>query len=31
MGRDAYEEVAQVLEKAVPAIIQYIDRTWKPG
>jgi protein-tyrosine-phosphatase len=30
MGRDAYEEVAQVLEKAVPAIVQYIDRTWKP-
>lgn len=31
MGRDAYEEVAQVLERAVPAIIQYIDRTWKPA
>ncbi len=28
MGRAAYEEVAQVLEQAIPAIIGFIDQTW---
>ena len=31
MGRSAYEAVADVLEVAIPAIIAYIDQTWKPG
>jgi len=31
MGRGAYEAVADVLEVAIPAIIAYIDQTWKPG
>jgi protein-tyrosine-phosphatase len=30
MGRAAYEEVANVLESAIPTIIAYIDQTWKP-
>jgi protein-tyrosine-phosphatase len=30
MGRRAYEEVAQMLDTAIPAIISYIDQTWKP-
>lgn len=29
MGRKAYEEVAEVLNMAIPAIISYIDQTWK--
>jgi len=29
MGRKAYEEVADVLEKAIPSIVAYIDQTWK--
>lgn len=29
MGRDAYEETADVLELAIPAIVAYIDHTWK--
>ncbi len=29
MGRAAYEDVANVLEKAIPTIIAYIDKTWK--
>ena len=29
MGRRAYEEVAEVLDVAVPSIIAYIDETWK--
>jgi len=29
MGRKAYEEVADVLDKAIPSIIAYIDQTWK--
>ena len=28
MGRAAYEEVAQVLDRAIPTIIAYIDQTW---
>ena len=28
MGRAAYEEVAQVLDLAIPGIIGYIDQTW---
>jgi protein-tyrosine-phosphatase len=31
MGRGAYEAVADVLEIAIPSIIEYIDRTWKPA
>jgi protein-tyrosine-phosphatase len=31
MGRRAYEEVAGVLELAIPSIIAYIDQTWKPA
>jgi protein-tyrosine-phosphatase len=27
MGRGAYEEVAEVLELAIPAIVEYMDRT----
>jgi len=29
MGSAAYEEVADVLEIAIPAIIAYVDQTWK--
>ena len=29
MGRKAYEEVAQLLDAAIPSIIAYIDKTWK--
>ncbi len=29
MGKHAYEEVADVLEIAIPAIIAYVDQTWK--
>ena len=29
MGRRAYEEVADVLDIAIPSIIAYIDQTWK--
>lgn len=29
MGRAAYEDVANVLEAAIPTIIAYIDQTWK--
>lgn len=29
IGRKAYEEVAEVLNVAIPAIISYIDLTWK--
>lgn len=29
MGRRAYEEVAEMFDLAIPAIIAYIDRTWK--
>jgi protein-tyrosine-phosphatase len=29
MGRAAYEEVANLLETAIPSIIAYIDQTWK--
>jgi protein-tyrosine-phosphatase len=28
MGRAAYEEVAQVLDQAIPAVIAFIDQTW---
>ncbi len=30
MGRAAYEEVADVLEAAIPTIIAYVDQTWSP-
>ncbi len=30
MGRKAYEDVARVLELAIPAIIGYIDQTCRP-
>lgn len=30
MGRAAYEEVAAVLDQAIPALLAYVDRTW-PG
>lgn len=30
MGRKAYEEVAGIFDLAIPSIINYIDRTWKP-
>ena len=29
MGKAAYEEVADVLDIAIPAIVAYIDQTWK--
>lgn len=29
MGKAAYEEVADLLEAAIPTIIAYIDQTWK--
>ena len=29
MGRRAYEEVAGVLDVAIPSIIAYIDQTWR--
>ncbi len=29
MGRRAYEEVAEMFDLAIPAIITYIDQTWK--
>lgn len=29
MGRAAYEEVAEILESAIPTIIAYIDQTWE--
>ena len=28
MGRAAYEEVAQVLDQAIPSILAFIDQTW---
>jgi protein-tyrosine-phosphatase len=31
MGRAAYDEVAEVLEAAIPTIIAYIDQTAKPA
>lgn len=31
MGRRAYEDVAKILDTAIPAIIAYIDQTWKPA
>jgi protein-tyrosine-phosphatase len=31
MGRRAYEEVAGVLDVAIPSIIAYIEQTWKPA
>jgi protein-tyrosine-phosphatase len=31
MGRRAYEEVAETFDAAIPTIIAYIDRTWKPA
>ena len=31
MGRRAYEDVAGVLDLAIPSIISYIDQTWKPA
>ena len=31
MGRHAYEDVANVLDVAIPSIIAYIDQTWKPS
>jgi protein-tyrosine-phosphatase len=30
MGRAAYEEVGAVLDVALPAIVNYIDTTWRP-
>ena len=30
LGRRAYEEVADMFDVAIPSIINYIDRTWKP-
>lgn len=30
LGRRAYEEVADLLDTAIPTIIAYIDQTWKP-
>jgi protein-tyrosine-phosphatase len=30
MGKAAYEDVANVLKTAIPAIIAYIDETWHP-
>lgn len=30
LGRRAYEEVAETFDVAIPTIIAYIDRTWKP-
>jgi protein-tyrosine-phosphatase len=29
MGRAAYEDVARILEHAIPTIIAYIDQTWQ--
>jgi len=29
MGRAAYEEVADILDRAIPAIIAFIDQTWQ--
>ncbi|MEI6605236.1 MAG: low molecular weight protein arginine phosphatase [Verrucomicrobiota bacterium] len=29
MGRAAYEEVAKVLEQAIPTLIAFIDQTWQ--
>ncbi|KAB2641496.1 MAG: low molecular weight protein arginine phosphatase [Verrucomicrobia bacterium] len=29
MGRAAYEEVAKVLEQAIPSLIGFIDQTWQ--
>lgn len=29
MGRGAYEEVAEILNVAIPTIIAYIEQTWK--
>ncbi len=29
MGRRAYEEVAEMFDLAIPAIITYMDQTWK--
>ena len=29
MGREAYQEVADMLDLAIPTIIDYIDRTWR--
>ncbi len=31
MGRAAYEETAAALDLALPAILEYIARTWRPG
>ena len=31
LGRRAYEEVAEMFDVAIPAIIAYIDQTWKPA
>ncbi len=31
MGREAYEEVANMFDVAIPSIIAYIDQTWKPA
>lgn len=30
LGRRAYEEVAEMFDLAIPAILGYIDQTWKP-
>ena len=29
MGRAAYEEVAQLLDRAIPTLIAFIDQTWQ--
>lgn len=31
LGRKAYEEVAGILDIAIPTIISYVDQTWKPA
>ncbi len=31
LGPKAYEEVAEMFEFAIPAIIEFIDQTWKPA
>lgn len=31
LGRRAYEEVAEMFDLAIPSLVEYIDRTWKPA
>lgn len=30
MGREAYEETLRIMKRALPSVLAYIEKTWKP-